>query len=229
MTLSTNNSKKLATPVIVLNSGGLDSLTCLHWALERYERVHSLSFNYGQRNSKEIEAAANLASRCPVASHTLLPAKVWPWVTSCTLLESSFANTEETKDSFIVPARNIVFLSIAASFAQTLGCHTLVFGPNARDPESDCSKQAIEAARVAINLSLNDTFEIECPVLDLSKTEMIAWLATKGPEVWDQVARSITCYKNDPRGCGTCPSCIKRAQAFQELHMDDPAKYGVFK
>lgn len=229
MTLSTNNSKKLATPVIVLNSGGLDSLTCLHWALERYERVHSLSFDYGQRNSKEIEAAANLANRCSVASHTLLPVKVWSWVTNCTLLESSFANTEETKDSFIVPARNIVFLSIAASFAQSIGCKILVFGTNASEWMADGTKEFVECAQLALSYSLLEDLTIECPVINSKKTDMIAWLATKGPEVWDQVARSITCYKNDPRGCGTCPSCIKRAQAFQELHMDDPAKYGVFK
>ena len=222
---------------LVLFSGGQDSTTCLAWALDRYARVETVGFDYGQRHAVELAQRpvlrAGLARIDPAWAARLGP--------DHTLDLKSFgaiAETAMTKDIAIatgakglpntfVPGRNLVFLTYAAALAARRGLETIVGGMCETDFSGypDCRDDAIKAMQIALNLGMAQRFAIETPLMWLSKASTWALARTLGgaPLVKLVVEDTHTCYLGERGarhdwgyGCGTCPACALRANGFAE-------------
>lgn len=222
---------------LVLFSGGQDSTTCLAWALDRYERVETVGFDYGQRHAVELAqrpvVRENLARIDPAWGGRLGP--------DHTLDLKSFgaiADTAMTRDIAIaagakglpntfVPGRNLVFLTYAAALATRRGLDVIVGGMCETDFSGypDCRDDTLKAMQVALNLGMAQRFVIETPLMWLSKADTWALARTLGgaPLVELIVADTHTCYLGERGarhdwgfGCGTCPACALRARGFME-------------
>jgi 7-cyano-7-deazaguanine synthase len=225
------------TSALVLFSGGQDSATCLAWALERYARVETVGFDYGQRHA--VEMAARLRVRDGMA--TALPAfadRLGPDHVVDLTGFGAIGETALTTDRAIeigarglpttfVPGRNLVFLSVAAALADRRGLDVLVGGMCETDFSGypDCRRDTIEAMSRALTLGLDKPVPIETPLMALTKAETWA-LADRigGAALVDLIVEeSHTCYRGDRAhrhawgyGCGECPACELRAAGWAE-------------
>ncbi len=221
---------------LVLTSGGLDSTTCLALAIEKYgaENVLALSISYGQKHSKEIDAARAVTSYYGVTLRTLDLAKLFEG-SDCSLLvgssedipKESYASQLEKTDgkpvSTYVPFRNGLFLSSAASIALSNGCDVIYYGAHSDDAAGnaypDCSEDFNNAMNTAIYLGSGKQLKIVAPFVSKTKADVVAeGLRLKAPYhlTW-------SCYEGGEKPCGKCGTCIDRASAFAANGVSDPA------
>lgn len=222
---------------LVLFSGGQDSTACLAWALDRYARVETLGFDYGQRHSVELEARrqvrARIASGYPEWAARLGPDHMLDIRSFGAVGETAMTTeraieiTQKGLPSTYVPGRNLVFLTYAAAFADRRGLNVLVGGMCETDFSGypDCRRETIDAMETALNLGMEQAFRIETPLMWLTKAE--TWGLAKGlggePLVAITVEESHTCYLGERgilhawgHGCGTCPACELRKTGFEQ-------------
>lgn len=223
---------------LVLFSGGQDSATCLAWALERFERVETIGFDYGQRHRIELTARgefrAGLAEAFPAWAEKLgedrvLDLSVLGEISDTALTrEVEIATMSSGLPNTFVPGRNIVFLTFAAAVAYRRGLKHVVTGVCETDFSGypDCRDDTIKALQVALNLGMQSRFVLETPLMWIDKAQ--TWsLAEKlgGAALVDLIRyRTLTCYNGDiehshewGRGCGACPACELRAQGYQKF------------
>lgn len=222
---------------LVLFSGGQDSATCLAWALERYARVETVGFDYGQRHVVEMEA--RLAVRDGMAA--VLPqwaARIGPdhvvdltgygrIADSALTAERAIEMDARGLPTTFVPGRNLVFLTCAAALADRRGLDVLIGGMCETDYSGypDCRRDTIEAMARALSLGLDKPVVIETPLMALTKAETWA-LAHRigGGALTDLIVEaSHSCYRGDRDhrhrwgyGCGDCPACELRAAGHAE-------------
>ncbi len=216
---------------IVLLSGGLDSAVTLWLAKSKGFEVHALSFDYGQRHSRELESARALALEAKVAAHQIVTLKLDQWGGS-SLTDASM----EVEDGDIhrqdipvtyVPARNMVFLSVAASYAETIEARDIFIGVSQVDYSGyvDCREEFIRAMELAINKGTvmgaekNLPLKIHTPFQYKTKTEEIIL----GQSLKVPFELTWSCYRGGEKPCGTCDSCLLRAKAFAEAGVIDKA------
>lgn len=220
---------------MVVLSGGQDSTTCLFWAKERFDVVHAVTFDYGQRHQVEIEAAKTVAAMAGVASHEVI--KVPDILRSTSPLTDKSASLETytdyaSMDAIIgdrveltfVPMRNAFFLTLAANLALSKGCRNLVTGVCQQDNANypDCRDAFIKSQTATINEALGiSDFVIHTPLMKLSKAESIH-LAQTFAGCFDALAYSHTCYAGQVPPCGECHACVLRAHGFAEAGCADP-------
>jgi 7-cyano-7-deazaguanine synthase len=212
---------------VVLLSGGQDSTTCLFWARQRFEELHSLCFDYGQRHSIELESAAAIARLAGSLSHQVLPIPSLKQLGGNSLtadlpIEDS-AGAAGLPSTF-VPGRNLLFLTIAAGYAWQQGISDLVIGVCQTDYSGypDCREDTIRALETALRLGLDfPALTIHTPLMWLTKAETVK-LARELPGCWEALAQSHTCYEGRVPPCGVCPACILRAKGFAEAGESDP-------
>jgi 7-cyano-7-deazaguanine synthase len=220
---------------MVVLSGGQDSTTCLFWAKHVFDTVHAVTFDYGQRHSRELEAASRVAEMAGVASHQVV--QVGPLLRSRSPLTDPKAELEtysdyDSMDKIIgdrveltfVPMRNAFFLTLAANIALEKDCFTLVTGvcqmDNANYP--DCRDSFIRSQEATINAALGiDRFQIATPLIFMDKAETIR-LAQSLPGCMEAMAYSHTCYAGEFPPCGKCHSCLLRAHGFEQAGVEDP-------
>ncbi len=213
---------------VVLLSGGLDSATVLYYAKAKGFSPHCLIFDYGQRHRVELKRAVDIARQagCPyrVVSIRL------PWGASA-LLDKRIGLPKRRKIDpreipvTYVPARNIIFLSFAASFAEAIGARAVFIGANAVDYSGypDCRPEFFRAFQQALDRGLKSgvrkkAIRIYAPLLRKTKAQIIKLgLKLKVP-----YGRTWSCYKGGRRPCGTCDSCRLRAKGFEEAGVRDP-------
>lgn len=231
MSQAVNNSKK----AVVLLSGGLDSATCLAMAKAEGFEVYALSFDYQQRHSSELSAARLIAESIGVAAHQILSVDLRSWGGSA--LTSDDINVPENRDVdgksvpvTYVPARNLIFLSLATAYAEALNARDIFIGVNSVDYSGypDCRKAFIEAFAEAARLGTcacdeNWHFNIHTPLQNLSKAEIIQ----QGIALNVDYSLSVSCYQADADGkaCGVCDSCILRKAGFAAAGVSDPTRY----
>lgn len=219
---------------VILLSGGLDSATCLAAAAAEGFECHALSFDYGQRHRVELACAEQIAAHVGVAQFCRVKFDLRLWGGSA-LTDSGIAvppADEKNGAGHIpvtyVPARNTIFLSFAASFAETIGARDIFIGVNSMDYSGypDCRPAFIEAFRKCVNLGTKAAdegweFHIRTPLQNLRKTEIIQL----GLKLGFDYSLTHSCYDPAPDGrpCGECDSCRLRASAFAELGIPDPA------
>ena len=211
---------------IVLLSGGIDSAATLYYAkTQRYSPV-CLSFDYGQRHKKEISSSRKIA-KAAGCRWKLLKIEL-PWKGS-SLLDKKMKLPKGIKSrwsipSTYVPARNIIFLSYAASYAEVIGAEKIFIGANQLDYSGypDCRDAFIKAIEWTTNLGSDSDIEIHTPLMWLSKAETFE-LADKEDCLDQVIEMSHTCYNGSlssnewGNGCGDCPACQLRAAGYEEF------------
>lgn len=226
---------------VVLLSGGLDSATCLAIACAQAKpaghRVYSLSFDYNQRHRCELAAAERIAAHNSVDKHVTIPIDLSLFGGSA-LTDSSIAvpkhdsveDLEQEIPATYVPARNLVFLSLATAYAESVGATELMIGVNAIDYSGypDCRPAFIEAFSQAANLATKqavegDSFVIRTPLAEKSKAEIIRIGLAHNVDY----SMTVSCYDPDEQGkaCGRCDSCLLRAKGFRDAGVADPTQY----
>lgn len=226
-----------SSSALVLFSGGQDSATCLAWALERYGRVETVGFDYGQRHAVEMQARLRvrdgMASALPMLADRLGPDHVVDLTGFGAIGETAMTTDRAIEiggrglPTTFVPGRNLVFLSVAAALADRRGLDVLVGGMCETDFSGypDCRRDTIEAMSRALTLGLDKPVPIETPLMALTKAQTWA-LADRigGSALVDLIVEdSHTCYRGDRvhrhawgYGCGECPACDLRAAGWAE-------------
>lgn len=214
--------------VVVLCSGGMDSVTALHWARREHEVVAALSFDYGSKhNHREIPFAIEHAARLGVRHETVALDFVNRLFTS-DLLKSGgevpdghyeAANMQRT----VVPFRNAIMLSIACGFAESAGAEALVIAAHGGDHViyPDCREDFMRAMGDAMRLGTYAGVKLLRPFIDLTKGRIAAEAAQLGVDF----ARTWSCYKGGAVHCGTCGTCVERREAFIAAGLKDPTVY----
>jgi 7-cyano-7-deazaguanine synthase len=221
---------------VVLLSGGLDSATTLAIAVANGYEACALSFDYGQRHSRELEAAQRVAAALGAKEHRV--AKIDLRVFGGSALTSDVdvpkARTEEEIARGIpvtyVPARNTIFLAYALGWAEVLGAGHIFIGVNAIDYSGypDCRPEFIALFEMLANIGTKagvegHRFQIHAPLIKFSKAEIIR----KAIELNVDLALTHSCYDPTPEGlsCGQCDSCQLRLKGFREAGVTDPIRY----
>ena len=227
----------MTNSALVLFSGGQDSTTCLAWALNRYDHVETLGFDYGQRHAIELtmrpQLLDNLRTMRPdwksklgedhVLDLSLLAAISDTALTSdvaITMQENGLPNT-------FVPGRNLLFLTSAAALAYRRGISDLVGGMCETDYSGypDCRDETLRSLEQAINLGMASKLAIQTPLMWLNKAQSWQLAATLGGQELVELIRTEThtCYLGERgvlhawgHGCGSCPACELRARGYAD-------------
>jgi len=231
---------------LVLFSGGQDSTACLAWALQRYGRVETVGFDYGQRHGVELQARqavrARIAREFPdwaprLGDDHMLDIKSFGALAETAMTsERAIEITEKGLPSTFVPGRNLVFLTYAAALADRRGLNVLVGGMCETDFSGypDCRRATMDAMESALNLGMEQVFRIETPLMWLTKAQ--TWALAKGlggePLVAITVEESHTCYLGERGtlhawgfGCGTCPACDLRRRGYEAWDAEGRPSY----
>ena len=214
---------------VVVYSGGMDSYTVLHHALKQNRQVFAISFNYGQKHSKELIVAAE------VCRSLNIPHKV----VDITSINSLMAGSSLTGDdaipeghyesdnmkSTVVPNRNMVLLSMAIAYAVSLEAGEVYYGAHAGDHHiyPDCRPEFVNAMNAVSKIANYQPVEIVTPFLHSSKGEILA----AGIAMNLDYNHTWTCYNGREQACGKCGACHERLEAFAEQGVTDPLCYEV--
>ncbi len=225
-----------AEGALVLFSGGQDSATCLAWALERFDRVETLGFDYGQRHRVELTCRAVFRDALTAKSpdwaarlgpdHTLALDALRAVSDTALTRETVIAMGEDGLPNTFVPGRNIVFLTFAAALAYRRGLRHVIGGMCETDYSGypDCRDDTIKALQVALNLGMARRFVLHTPLMWIDKAA--TWRLAEqlgGPALVDLVVEHThSCYLGDRTkrhawgyGCGTCPACDLRRNGWE--------------
>ena len=232
-----STAAKPTEAALVLFSGGQDSAVCLAWALDRYERVETVGFDYGQRHLVELQARGEvrraLTEAYPQWATRLGPDHVLDLTSFGRLAESAltaeraFELDERGLPSTYVPGRNLAFLVYAAALADRRGLGAIVGGMCETDYSGypDCRRDTLDAMERALNLGMAQGFSLETPLMRLTKAQTWALADRLGgrPLVDLVLEHSHTCYRGDRNvrhawgyGCGDCDACRLREKGWTE-------------
>jgi 7-cyano-7-deazaguanine synthase len=219
----------------VLFSGGQDSTTCLAWALERYARVETIGFDYGQRHRIELDCRNTVLHRLRtefprwaerLGPDTVVPLDVIGQVSDTALTrEVEIAMGTNGLPTTFVPGRNLLFFTIAAALAYRRGVKALVGGMCETDYSGypDCRDDTLKALQIAINLGMDRRFVIETPLMWIDKAATWHLAESLGGEALVRLVTEDThsCYKGDRTGrhdwgygCDACPACALRSNGY---------------
>ncbi|MEI6830042.1 MAG: 7-cyano-7-deazaguanine synthase QueC [Synechococcaceae cyanobacterium ELA445] len=215
---------------VVLLSGGLDSATAAALAIEAGQRVIGLSFDYGQRHRRELEAARNLAERLALAEHQTIAVNLAAWggssLTDNALSVPTAGVEEGVIPSTYVPGRNTVFIALGLSLAEARGARQLVLGVNAVDYSGypDCRPDYLDAFQSLADLASKVGREgrgtrLWAPLLTWSKARIVREALRLGVPI----EHTWSCYTGGAEPCGRCDSCRIRDAALIEAGRPDLA------
>ena len=222
-------------PAVILLSGGLDSTTVLAIARAEGYELNALSFSYGQRHAREIEAARNVARHYGVVRHEIATIDLRMFGGSALTSDIEVPRNRELSGTpsvpiTYVPARNTIFLSYALAFAEVTGSSDVFIGVNALDYSGypDCRPEYIQAFEHMANLATRTGTEgghisIRTPLINLSKAEII----TLGRSLGVDYSMTTSCYDPSATGtaCGECDACQLRLAGFRAAGLADPVEY----
>lgn len=222
---------------VVLLSGGLDSATALAVARSEGRLCHAISFDYGQRHRFELEAASRVARQLGAVQHRVirldLRAIGGSALTDDVEVPKGRGASEMRRGIPVtyVPARNLVFLSLAAGYAEVVGAGELFIGVNSIDYSGypDCRPDFLRSFEETVNLGTKAGVEgrrlaVRAPLSEMSKAEIIRL----GVRLGVDYGLTHSCYdpSEDGLACGRCDSCVLRRRGFEEAGVGDPTRYG---
>ena len=220
---------------LVLFSGGVDSSTCLAIAVEKYgaDEVLCLSVSYGQKHSKELDAAKAVADYYGVKLKTLDLSSIFE-ESDCSLLKGSdkeiplesyseqLKKTDGAPVSTYVPFRNGLFLSCAASVALSFRCEEIFYGAHSDDAAGnaypDCSQDFNDSINRAIYLGSGNRLRVTAPFIGMNKSQVVK----RGLSLKVPYELTWSCYSGHDKPCGVCGTCRDRIAAFESNGVTDP-------
>jgi 7-cyano-7-deazaguanine synthase len=228
----------LSNNALVLFSGGQDSATCLAWALNRFDNVETVGFDYNQRHRVELEVRQEFLGLLrqgfsyfygQIGEDHVVDAKVLGDISETSLTRDSEITMQDNGlPSTFVPGRNLLFLTLAAAIAYRRGIKHIVTGVCETDYSGypDCRDDTIKGLQVVINLGMQSNFVLHTPLMWLDKSD--TWALAKqlgGSDLVDLIRNTThTCYKGDRShfhtwgyGCGSCPACDVRSKGYQRF------------
>ena len=217
---------------IVLLSGGMDSVTTLALARDKGFECYSITFNYGQKSISEIESAVYYSKKYSCTEHKVFDINFKNFTNSALIDKNT--SVLNKSDNFIpntyVPMRNIIFLSISCSWAESIGASNIFIGANAIDYSGypDCRENFLNSYEKMINLgsrtgSEGGKFNIFRPLVNMSKINIIKL----GHNLGLDYTKTVSCYQatTDGKACGQCESCVFRKDAFTKNNLKDETIY----
>ena len=227
-----NSNRKKAISVL---SGGLDSTVATSLLAKDYE-VHAITFDYGQRSTQmEIKSSKAICEELGL-KHTVIEL---PWLSrlggSALTSQETVPELEmnqlddkevcdETARKVWVPGRNVVFTSIALSFAEAEGAEKIIVGWDLEEAATfpDNSKEFLDAFNRLLEIGSLDDVQIEAPLIHMNKEEIVKL----GDKIGAPINISYSCYRGGEEHCGVCESCMRRKRAFEFAGVADNTKYG---
>ncbi|WP_137752527.1 7-cyano-7-deazaguanine synthase QueC [Sphingopyxis sp. L1A2A] len=220
--------------LIVLLSGGLDSMVCAGLAREAGARIVALTIDYNQRHRVELESAARIAAYVGAAEHIVLPLDLRRFGGSALTADIDVPKDGVGSDVPVtyVPARNLIFLSLTLGLAEARRAQDIVIGVNALDYSGypDCRPDFIAGFENLARLATRDgdqgvDFHIHAPLQHMTKADIAAEAARLGMDA----GMSWSCYDPTPAGlhCGYCDSCRLRSKGFADAGLTDPTRYAA--
>lgn len=225
------------TSALVLFSGGQDSTACLAWALERYARVETVGFDYGQRHAVELQCRLQVLQQlreqfpawgARLGEDHLLDLRLLGQISDTALTDARRIEMAASGlPNTFVPGRNLLFLTFAAALAYRRGASVLVGGMCETDYSGypDCRDNTLKAMQVALSLGMDAPMTVDTPLMFLTKAQTWALSHRLGGEALNAliVEHTHTCYLGDRThrhawgyGCGQCPACELRARGHAE-------------
>jgi 7-cyano-7-deazaguanine synthase len=223
---------------LVLFSGGQDSTTCLAWALQRFDRVETIGFDYGQRHAIELSVRPTVLAKIRALSPEWDARLGEDHMIDLSLI-SKISDTALTSDTEIrmqanglpntfVPGRNLLFMTVAATVAYRRGLTVLVGGMCETDFSGypDCRDDTMKALQVALNLGMDTRLRVETPLMWIDKKQTWEMAFEAGGQALVDLVRfeTHTCYLGERGarhdwgyGCGKCPACELRARGYAEF------------
>ncbi|MGD9345382.1 MAG: 7-cyano-7-deazaguanine synthase QueC [Candidatus Aminicenantes bacterium] len=216
---------------LVLFSGGLDSTTALYWAIEKYEHVHALTFDYGQRHRIELDSSQKITENLNIPQKMLRidlqqigGSSLTDPATPLLPFEPSVSEKDGPPSTY-VPFRNGIFLALAAAWAEVRGYTEIVCGFHVLDSPDypDTREEFVKAMEEAINQGSRASYSqrrinIRAPFLEMNKAEII----TKGLSLGADYSYSVSCYAGTEIPCGECAACRIRQNAWEKIGAEDP-------
>jgi len=216
---------------VILVSGGMDSATAVHEAIDRGYEPYFLHTSYGQETEdKELECARALAEEVDAADFLHVATEHLSAIGASSLTDDEIEVAEAAPGSegiptSYVPFRNANLLSMAVSYAEANNCDALFIGAHSEDFAGypDCRPEFFEAFQQVIDVGTKPETEIElvAPFVEWSKTD----IAERGLELGVPYELTWSCYRSEEPACGTCDSCAFRLEAFQNVGTKDPIRY----
>lgn len=204
--------------IVVIFSGGMDSTTLLYKMHKEENEIYALSFNYGQKHSKELEFAKKTCEKLNI-NHKIVD------ITSINqLLQGSSLTSdievpeghyeEEIMKSTVVPNRNMIFLSLAIGYAVSIGSNKVYYAAHSGDHAiyPDCRPEFVEKMNFVSKIANYEPVTIETPFLNIDKGD----IAIIGKELGVDFSETWTCYKGKDEPCGKCGACVERKEALEK-------------
>lgn len=220
---------------VVVLSGGLDSTTCMGIAKERGYELYPITFQYGQKNAREVEQTKKIAQFYNAKEHRIVDTTFFRQIGGSALTDENLkvpAAEEKTEEIPVtyVPARNMIFLSLASAYAEVIEAEAIFIGVSAVDFSGypDCRPEFILSMEETINLATKagasgKKIKIETPLMHLSKKETVE----EGLRLNVPYHLTTSCYNGEERACGKCESCMLRIKGFKEAGAKDPIPYMI--
>lgn len=220
-------SKSNTNKVVVIYSGGMDSYTVLHQAVQEGHEVHAVSFNYGQRHNKELDYARAVCEKYEIVHKIVDISSINQLITGSALtdkIEVPEGHYEQDNMKLtVVPNRNMILLSLAVGYAVSIEANAVYFGAHSGDHAiyPDCRTEFVDAMDKVCQIANYEPIEVRAPFLHKNKIQILA----EGIKMGLDYSETWTCYNGREKACGKCGSCQERLEAFALNNIQDPLNY----
>ena len=216
---------------VVPISGGLDSSVILSIAAQKHEEVYAISYNYGQRHDKELLYAGIQVDQYNIEDHKIIDLQFFKDIAFTSALTNNNINVAHARDVLgdaqtvnYVPFRNMMMLSIACSYAESIEASTVYHGSALVDSQAgywDGSKEFLKQINNLTALNRKNRIKIAAPLINLSKQQIVRLGLDNNVKFED----TWTCYEGKELACGYCTACSSRIQGFLQNNIKDPIEY----
>jgi 7-cyano-7-deazaguanine synthase len=223
------------TDCIAIVSGGMDSVTLLHYLVKKEKRTPAvISFLYGQKHAREIQFAQHHADLLGCQPHQIIDLSPFKAIFNSSALVSESTAIPHINEvqgnpqpATYVPNRNMIFLSLAAAYAETMDVSDVFYGAQRQDMYGywDTTPQFLKRVNAVYALNRKTPAYIVAPFVDHSKADILRI----GIELSVNYGTTWSCYKGQDMACGVCPTCAERLAAFKEVGIKDPLPYARSK
>jgi 7-cyano-7-deazaguanine synthase len=214
--------------VVVIYSGGMDSFTVLNKAIRQGHEVFALSFNYGQKHSRELLCASKVCDKLGIVHKVSDITAIADLLQSSSLVSDDIEVPDghyeaENMKSTVVPNRNMILISLAIGYAVDIGAEAVWYGAHSGDHTiyPDCRPEFVEQMNAVSRLANFEVVDVHAPYLYKSKIQILEDGVAMGLDYAD----TWTCYKGLDKACGSCGSCVERLEAFAVVGQQDPVPY----